>query len=77
MELITVIATGFDSNNNETVAQLIDVNTTNDREVVFTEVTPNEGVTVKTGGGTTDVNGKRQRQKGESVLPAWLQNRFK
>lgn len=75
--IVTVIATGFDSNNNETVAQLIDVNTTNDREVVFTEVTPNEGVTVKTGGGTTDVNGKRQRQKGESVLPAWLQNRFK
>ena len=73
--IVTVIATGFDSNEKAKVAQVQP-----EYDVIDDVVLPEKNLdlsNIKIGGGTTETPNKKQRQKGESVLPTWLQNRFK
>lgn len=73
--IVTVIATGFDSNEKAKVAQVQP-----EYDVIDDVVLPEKNLdlsNIKIGGGTTETPNKKLRQKGESVLPTWLQNRFK
>lgn len=73
--IVTVIATGFDSNENQPTRS-VPITREVELESPTTSPTKPEEVKVKTGGGSTETP-KTERQKGDSVLPNWLQNRFK
>lgn len=78
--IVTVIATGFDSNEAQPT-RTVNANVEPTYNIPSHTPTPviksTDEVTVKTGGGTTEKPKKHEKQKGDTVLPGWLQNRFK
>lgn len=79
--IVTVIATGFDQSSDEMRALETEF-TTGFPNYRPQEPNPNvrpetTDVEIQTGEATTSSEVKKERQKGDSSIPAWLKNRFK